>query len=327
MFGKICVGLGVVGLVAFARADCDVPLCYLPYNLENSHKNKVVWITGASSGIGASMAENFVKAGATVIISARRVAQLEEVAKMCEQHGKRPMIVPLDVTDFDAQEKAYKEIVAKYGHIDNLILNAGRSQRSMAMSTSIKDTEDLMQLNFLSYVSLSKIVLPAMIERKQGHVTVTSSVSGHIGTPIGSSYSATKFALQGYFGALRAEVAQHGVRIMMVCPGPVESEITTKCIRDPSLPAPNEGTKMSAERCTHLILKGVYYGFNEIWIADQPILLTCYIASYMPAVSRFLFTRILGPARINALKTGQNVYDTKAALGVSRTGDNSGKNN
>ena len=173
-----------------------------------------------------------------------------------------------------------------------------------------------MRLNFLSYVSLTKIVLPSMIERKQGCITVTSSVSGHIPTPIGSSYSATKFALQGYFGALRAEVASDGVKIMLVCPGPVESEISDKCIRDPALPHPEEGAKMPASRCTHLVLKGIYWGFNEIWISDQPILFTTYIACYAPAVARFLFCKILGPARIRALKSGTNVYDTKTALGV-----------
>ncbi|CAM9191904.1 unnamed protein product, partial [Ectocarpus fasciculatus] len=181
---------------------------------------KVVWITGASSGIGASLARDLSRNGAQVVISARRADALQEVALSCTGQLK-PFVLPLDVTDHEAQQAALDTIISKFGRLDTLVLNAGRSQRAVAADTSFEDTKSLFDLNVFAVIHLAKITLPHFLERQSGQFVVVSSVSGFLGTPIGSSYSATKFALHGYFDALRAELADDNIHVVMVCPGPV----------------------------------------------------------------------------------------------------------
>lgn len=310
----VLIVLCVVALAVFFKSDADLPLLFLPYEEKNSFDGKVIWITGASSGIGASLAETMVKAGATVIISARRVAQLESVADNCSRFGQKPYVLPLDVTDFDAHKVAYDNIIEKFGRIDSLVLNAGVSQRSIAIETPLSVTQDLMNLNFMSFVALTKVVLPSMVEHKNGQLVVISSLSGIIGTPLGSSYSASKFALHGYFNALRSEVSNLGVSISIVCPGPVESEISSKAFMVKEESRAVEIGKMPTERCTYLIAKCMYYKFMEVWISDQPFLTMTYLAQYAPFLNSILYARIFGPARIKVLETGGNVYDMKSLL-------------
>ena len=154
----------------FFKSDCDLFIALCPFDENSGFRGKVVWITGASGGIGASLAHNFVKAGAEVIISARRESLLNEVADNCSSYGNRPAVYPLDVTDKEEQELVYKSIIQKYGGVDILILNAGRSQRSLAIDTPVIETEKLFNLNFISYLSLTKLVLPDMIRNGGGQV-------------------------------------------------------------------------------------------------------------------------------------------------------------
>lgn len=224
------------------------------------------------------------------------------------------MVLPMDVTDHSTHQAALDAIIAVYGHVDQLILNAGRSQRNLAVTTPLTVTRDMMELNFFSLVALNLLVLPTMIARRSGRVVVMSSVSGLLGTPVGSSYSATKFALHGYFNALRAEVACHNVRVSIVCPGPVESEITTTFHANPDYPPQAEGEKMPTERCAQLVLRGLHHGHEELWISTQPVLLMAYLATYAPALTRMLMTKVLGPARAKAVQGGTNAYDAKQML-------------
>mmetsp|Transcript_56990 Transcript_56990/g.112288 ORF Transcript_56990/g.112288 Transcript_56990/m.112288 type:complete len:315 (-) Transcript_56990:22-966(-) len=308
----ILIVIVAIALGVFFNSDVDLPLLFLPYELPGSFEGKVVWITGASSGIGAALAEDMVKAGATVIISARREELLNKVADSCAQFGKRPYVLPLDVTNINAHHGAYVVLREEFQRIDVLVLNAGMSQRNTALDTPLEVTQDLMHLNFISYVSLARYVLSDMIERKTGQIVVTSSLSGIIGTPLGSSYSASKFALHGYFNGLRGEVSQDGISVLIACPGPVESEIAAKAHRNPALPVSQEEAKMPTTRCSFLMAKAMYYKFMEVWISQQPLLTMTYVAQYAPTLSNLLFSRVLGPARVRILQSGGNVYDVKA---------------
>ncbi len=167
---KFLIVLIAVLIAAFLRSDADLPLIFLPYKVENSFANQVVWIAGASSGIGASLAMDMVKAGATVIVSARRVSQLEEVAEKCAPFGIRPFVVELDMTDINSQQQAFQTVMEKFGRVDSLVLNSGQSQRNVALATPLEETQKLMNLNFISYVSLTKLVAPTMVARHQGQV-------------------------------------------------------------------------------------------------------------------------------------------------------------
>jgi len=312
---KVVFVLLVIALAVFLKSDVDLYVNFLPYEEKGAFAGKVVWITGASSGIGATLAEDMVKAGAKVVISARRVEMLEVVADNCAKLGERPFVLPLDMTDFDSHAVAFQRIIDVLGNVDYLVLNAGISQRTTALDTPLSVTQEVINLNFMSYVALTKVVLPSMVARQQGQIVVTSSLSGIFGTPGGSSYSASKFALHGYFNALRAEVAKDGISVLLVCPGPVESEIAAKAYRNPNLPATVDGGKMPTSRCTHLMAKAMYYKLMEVWISPQPLLTMTYIAQYMPTFSNLLFAKVAGPARVRVLQTGGDAYSVKQMLG------------
>jgi len=193
----LIVLLAAIVLGVFLTSDCDFFLHFSTYDDKKAFKDKVVWIVGASSGIGAFLAVDFAKAGAKVIISARRESMLELVAANCSavESSSKPDIIPLDILDSASQTQAYAKIKERHGHVDILVLNAGRSQRSLAVDTTMETARQLFDLNFFSFLSLQSLVLPDMIARKSGQLVVVSSLSGRIGTPITSSYTATKHAL------------------------------------------------------------------------------------------------------------------------------------
>lgn len=173
-------------------------ICLCSFTLESPKmhfKGQVVWVVGASSGIGASLAKDFVKAGARVIISARRVDNLKTIAEECSKLGEKPLVLPFDLTDFSKHSEVYQEVIKVYGKVDILFLNSGIAQLAEALETPLQTTENIMNLNYTSYVALNKVVMPDMIKRKDGKVVVLGSISGIIPTPMGSSYSASKFAL------------------------------------------------------------------------------------------------------------------------------------
>jgi hypothetical protein len=161
----------LIPVAIFLRGDADLGLLFLSSPPEMSYLNQVIWITGASSGIGAATALEFSKLGAKVIISARRTDKLYALSNVSEGQGGHEMfVVPLDLMDFESHEKAYKTILEKFGHIDLLVLNAGQSQRNSALETPFEDTRSLMELNFFSCVHLAKLVVPGMVTNGGGKV-------------------------------------------------------------------------------------------------------------------------------------------------------------
>ena len=171
MLLSLFVVLVAVLLGIFFISDGDLPLILLPKPPAKSNQGKIVWIIGASSGIGASLAMDYAKDGATVILSSRRVEQLNDVANKCATIGVKPMVLPMDVTNFDEHLPAFQKVVDTFGHVDVLVLNAGISQRNLAVDTPYSVTEEIMKLNFFSLVALNKVVLPSMLSRKSGKVT------------------------------------------------------------------------------------------------------------------------------------------------------------
>jgi short-subunit dehydrogenase len=304
----------VIIAILFSKMDANWSLYFSPPS--GDFDGKVVWITGASSGIGASLAKDLTKQGAKVILSARRIDALNAVADSCQ--GKyKPLVIPLDVTNHKAQRDALNEIFSVYGRIDSVVLNAGRSQRAAAEETPYEATKELFDLNFFSIIHLTKLILPLFLSQKNGQFVIVSSISGFLGTPMGSSYSATKFALHGYFDALRAEVGRDNINVLMICPGPVESEITTNLIRAPGRPHTKEDEKMPTHRCSELMVKAMYYQHSEVWISEQPVLFFSYFAKYFPTFTRMIMVNIAGPARMRLVREGGELFNLKAILGLS----------
>jgi short-subunit dehydrogenase len=189
---------------------------------------RTVWITGASSGIGEGLARAMAASGATVILSGRRVAELERVAGSI---GGETLVLPFEATDYEALPGVVERAQRWRGGIDLLVNNAGISQRSLALDTGFDVYRRLMEIDFFAPLRLTQLVLPSMVERGAGHVMAISSVAGKAGSPLRTGYCAAKHAVVGYFDALRAEVDRHGIGVTVVTPGFVRTAIAANAVQ------------------------------------------------------------------------------------------------
>jgi short-subunit dehydrogenase len=193
------------------------------------YKNKVVWITGASSGIGEALAYEFARQGAVLVLSARRAVVLEQVKAKCERSDQH-LVLPLDITDSASLPTHVQTVLARFSCIDVLINNAGISQRSLVKDTTLDVDRRIMEADFFGPVALTKAVLPHMLERGQGQMVAVSSVAGLVATPLRSAYAAAKHAIAGFYNALRAEVHDAGVSVAVIYPGFVRTDITLNAL-------------------------------------------------------------------------------------------------
>jgi short-subunit dehydrogenase len=200
-----------------------------------SFQNKVVWITGASSGIGEHLAYAFAAQGAKLILSSRNEAELERVKDQCQGAGQ-VLLLPLDVAQFDTIPGAVQKAIAQFGQIDILVNNAGISQRALAADSAFEVDQRIMNVNFLGTVAMTKAVLPFMLARKSGQIVVMSSVMGKVGFPGRSAYAASKHALHGFFDTLRAEVYRHNLTVTILCPGYVQTNVTVNALKGDGTP-------------------------------------------------------------------------------------------
>lgn len=250
-------------------------------------KNKRVWITGASSGIGAALAVSFAKAGAQLILSARNVAQLEAIQKQCEAAGAASAtVVRLDISNHNEIFTTAKEVLQKFGKIDILVNNAGISQRSAAKDTLFEVDTRIMNVNFLGTVALSKAVLPSMLQHQSGQIVVISSVTGKLGVQNRSAYSASKHALHGYFDALRNEVYEDNIQITLICPGFVQTNISINAVTADGTPqgTMDETTAAGLEvtDVARRILKAIERKEEEVVIAGFKESFAAWAKRYLP---------------------------------------------
>ncbi len=190
-----------------------------------SLEGKVVWITGASSGIGKALAAECALQGAQVVLSARRLEELEKV-RISLLNPDHHISVAMDITD-DAQVRhAYEQVLDEKGRIDWLINNAGLSQRALIADTTMQTERAIMEIDYFSQVFLTKLVLPTFLAQKSGRIAYISSVAGLLGTQYRASYSAAKAAIHMWANSLRAEVAQDGVNVSVIFPGFVKTNVS-----------------------------------------------------------------------------------------------------
>eukprot|EP01012_Entosiphon_sulcatum_P014639 TRINITY_DN1964_c0_g1_i1.p1 TRINITY_DN1964_c0_g1~~TRINITY_DN1964_c0_g1_i1.p1 ORF type:complete len:320 (-),score=45.76 TRINITY_DN1964_c0_g1_i1:101-1060(-) len=291
----------------FLFADADATLLWYHYFRRNSAKlqGKVIWITGASAGIGAELAVQLAKHKAKLIISARREQELVEVKKRCP--GADVLIIPFDVADTSCHAKVVSEVLATVGRVDVLVNNAGRSQRALVDETVLATDVELFQLNVFGTISLTKELLPSMLKSGKGHIVVTSSVAGKFGAPASASYAATKHAIQGFFDTMRMELSLRGISVTMVCPGPVVSDGSATAITASGGTVgkanASDAGKMATARCVELIMTAIANELDEIWISQHPILFFTYVAQYCPSIFCWL-GKHLGHRRATAFKSG-----------------------
>jgi dehydrogenase/reductase SDR family protein 7B len=255
------------------------------------YTDRIVWITGASSGIGAALAHAFAREGAVLILSARRAERLEALRQALDRPDE-VLVLPLDVSDPEAIQAAAEQALAWRGHIDILVNNAGISQRARIEETTMATFRKVMEVNFFGLVQLTGCVLPAMLARGQGQVVNISSVAGYVSTPLRAAYAASKHAVRAYSDSLRAEVAGRGLKVTVVCPGYIRTDISRAALLgDGSQKGEDDQVILAGQDpaiTARGILDGVHRGRREIHVGGKEIF-AIYLQRLLPGlVAHFL---------------------------------------
>ena len=249
-------------------------------------KDRVVWITGASAGIGEGLATAFAGEGARLVLSARRVDQLERVKAGCPGTAE-VLLVPFDMIDDIGRARAVETVLRHYGRIDIMVHNAGVTQRSLAKDTAMPVDRAIMELDYFSVIALTKLVLPSMLARKSGHFVVTSSVAGKFGTPLRSAYCAAKHALHGYFDTLMVECAADNIAVSLLVVAGVKTDISLHALRgDGSLWGKMDDTQskgMPVADCARIVLDGVAKKKHEINVLVPPTDRYIFLRRFLPS--------------------------------------------
>lgn len=248
-------------------------------------KNKVVWITGASSGIGEATAVEFARAGAKLVLTARRAEVLEDLKLKLGLPEGDVLVLPLDVENYKDFEPAAKKVYDTFGSIDVLFNNAGISQRGTVLGSKIDVYEKLIKVNFFAVVALTKAVLPYMIKQESGYIAVTSSVAGKLGTKERSGYAASKHALHGFFDSLRSEIAPHNISVTIVCPGYIQTDISKNAITADGNKYgkmdTNQENGMPVDKCAKKILEAIVSKKSEVYMGGKEIF-GVYLKRFLP---------------------------------------------
>jgi len=256
-------------------------------------KDKVIWITGAASGIGEALAYKSVEYGAKLVLSDINEAGLEKVAGRCREMNVEAFAVVLDLSERESIEAATKQAFAHYGRVDVLINNGGISQRSLTLETPLDVDYRIMNINYFGAVILTKLVLPSMVEHGGGAIAVTSSITGKFGFPLRSAYSASKHAVQGFFETLGIELADKNISVTVAMPGRVQTNISINALTGDGTPHgemdPGQASGIPADVCARKYLDAIHKRKREALIGGKELTMV-HIRRFLPR----LFFRIAG---------------------------------
>jgi len=256
----------------------------------------VVWITGASSGIGEALARQYILQGDQLVLSARRETELNRVKQACIALGGKEvdiLVLPLDVTEHGEMQDRVQAVLHQFKCIDVLINNAGISQRSKCLDTDLSVYKTLLDVDVLGQIALTKVVLPIMVRQKSGHIAVTSSVAGKVGVKWRTGYCAAKHAVMGFFDALRAEVNEYGIQVSTITPGFIKTDVARNAVVGDGSQFegddPNIEGGMDVDKCAHVIVSQMNKGVKEIAVGEGLSLLALKIKRFFPGL---LFTMV-----------------------------------
>jgi dehydrogenase/reductase SDR family member 7B len=256
--------------------------------------NKTVWITGASSGIGEALAYEMARAGAKVILSARSEKELQRVQAACPFPEKH-CVVPLDLAKQDEMENKVSSVWEMHGPIDILVNNAGLSQRYQVVDSHFELDKQIMDINFLGTIALTRPVLTRMLQRNSGQIAVVSSMLGLYGIQTRAAYSASKHALRGYFESLRNELFNTEIDITLIYPGYIKTQITQNALLADGTHfgrVDNAHAKgIAPEKCAQKIVNAIVHKKPVVFIAGAKERFGAFLARFFPGLFRYLSPR------------------------------------
>lgn len=259
-------------------------------------RDKVIWLTGASSGIGEALAYELASKGAKLILSARRKDELNRVKGNCPAESQPNVrVLALDLTKQETLKLLTEAAIQIFGHVDILINNGGVGQRSLAKETLIDVDRRLMEVNYFGAVALTKNILPHFFQRQSGHIVTVTSITGKFGTPYRSGYSASKHALHGFFDSLRAELwkdVKNAITITLVCPGFVYTPSPISAMTGDGTPQGKmdnaQYNGMPAEVFAKKMIRAIEKRKNEVNIGGREVF-GVYIKRFFPGI----FARVI----------------------------------
>jgi short-subunit dehydrogenase len=283
----------------------------IDFKLAMDFKDQVVFITGASSGIGKQLAVDFAARGANVVGCGRSNARLKEKMKEVRPDSPAATMIACDVSDAEQVQGMVDKILADYSKVDILINNAGVGMRKPFVESALETIEELIRINFLGAVYCTHAVLPSMIARKRGHIVNISSGAGKIGSLNMGVYCASKFALNGWSESLYHELKPLGINVSLVCPGPVRTEFN-RDFRDTEPKSP-PALLVTPEAVSRTVIRAIEKNKFEV-ITPRWLAFLCAIKRHMPNLFRVFAQRkfrqyVAGPliddTRLATMKTKQ----------------------
>ncbi|XP_028247735.1 dehydrogenase/reductase SDR family member 7-like [Glycine soja] len=313
----IFVFLFFIFLYKFITAYADFTLMSKKQPKRQEIEDMVVWITGASRGIGEILAKQLASLGAKLIISARNEVELNRVRTQLKgKHAPDEVkILPLDLSSGEdslwiAVEKA--ESFFPDSGVDYMIHNAAFERpKTSILDVTEEGLKATFDVNVLGTITLTKLLAPFMLKRGHGHFVVMSSAAAKAPAPGQAVYSASKYALNGYFHtAAQRYLCQKGIQVTVICPGPIATS------NNAGSRVPSE-KRVPSERCAELTIIAATHGLKEAWISYQPVLTVMYLVQYMPTIGYWVMDKI-GKSRVEAAEQKGNTYSLSLMLGKKK---------
>lgn len=252
---------------------------------------KVIWITGASSGIGEALVYKLAASSELLIISSNDPSGLEKVKEKCGKDSHRVTCVPFDLAMTEGINDLVKEQIGKTGRIDYLINLGGVSQRARIEETPLWLDRKIFEINYFGTIALTKAVLPYMISRRSGHIVATSSITGRFGFPLRSAYSASKQALHGFFETLFLENKGNNIYTSVIIPGRVRTNISFSALdgqgKEHGRMDDGQAGGLPPDKAAEIIINGIYKNKREILVGGRELALL-----YVRRLCPWLFFRI-----------------------------------
>lgn len=248
-------------------------------------KDKIVWITGGSSGIGEALVKKVAASGAEVIASSNDLEGLERVKKECNEYSANVHCVPFDLADTSDIETIVNKQLHIFGRVDYLINIGGISQRARIDETPLWLDRKIFEINYFGTITITKAILPYMIRQKSGHILATSSISGRFGFPLRSAYSASKQALHGFIETLFLENKINNIKASIIIPGRVRTAISLHALtpegKEHGKLDEGQSNGITPEKAADQIIRGIRANKREILVGSSELMML-HIRRYMP---------------------------------------------